>query len=179
MLERILKGVRDIKQTFDLEEKPLTLANQFCQLKQQVAELESQFGEVQKLSREKDALIAKLQSVAIIKDNMILDGVVYYLRKDGDILDGPFCTHCFRKDQETVRVVPAAKPKSTSGDPAEWAQCVKCQKPFRSQRVSAYLNTSRTAPGATGVEKRSKPVRKAPAKKKARRSTRAAKAKSR
>jgi len=169
LLERILRRVKGIKKTFDLEEKPLVLANEFVQLKRQVAELRSQLGEIQKLSREKDALIAQLQTVAIIKDNVIMDGSAYFIRKNSDVWDGPFCTHCFGKNQENVRIVPAAKPKSASGDPSEWAQCLKCQKPFRSKRVAEYLASSCKLQGAASWEGKKEPLGKTATKGRARR----------
>jgi hypothetical protein len=178
-LECILRHVRTIKEALDLDEEPPTLTNQLVQLKQQVAQLQSRLDESHKLSTEKDELIAELQAVAALKDNMIVDGPAYFVKKDGGALDGPFCTPCFGRGHETVRIIPAAKPKDGEGDKSEWVQCSKCKTPFRSQRLSEYLNPPQSVATTAPASKKTRPVRKPPARRKTRQLAAAKKAKSR
>ena len=176
-LERILRQVRNIKETLDLEDEPSTLTSQLVQLKQQMAQLQGRLDETRRLSQEKDELIAELQTVAALRDNMIIDGAAYFIKKDRGALDGPFCTSCLDQNHETVRIIPATKPKGAEGDKSEWVQCSKCKTPFRSQRLGQYLNPPQAKPTAA-TAKKAKPVRKAPAKRATRRPVAAKKAKS-
>ena len=64
LLEPILRPIRAIRQTFDPEQGPATLASQWLQLKQQVAELQNQFAEALRLSKQKDDLIAELHALS-------------------------------------------------------------------------------------------------------------------
>jgi hypothetical protein len=178
VLDRVLKRVRTLADTLDLETEPPTLTSQLVQFRQQVAELQSRLDEAERLSREKDALIAQLQGIAALRDNMIVDGAAYFIKKDGGALDGPFCTACFERNHEAVRVIPAAKPKGGEGNQSEWVQCSRCQVPFRSQRLGEYLNPPPSEPPAA-TPKKARPVRKAPAKRSASRSTAAKNSKSR
>ena len=81
-LECILRQVRNIKETLDLEDESPTLTSQLVQLKQQVAQLRGRLDETRRLSQEKDGLIAELRSVAALRDNMIVDGAAYFIKKD-------------------------------------------------------------------------------------------------
>jgi hypothetical protein len=179
LLDRILRRAKRVKETLDLEEKPLALASQLVQLKQEVAKLESWLNESDRLSDQKDALIARLESVATMAGNTIVDGPAFFVRENGTLLDGPFCTRCFGRSQEKVRMIPVAKPKSGAGNPSEWVQCLKCRKPLRSKRIGEYLSPSPSTQNAASFEKEEKMVRQRPPKCKARRLTRLRKAKSR
>lgn len=166
--ELVLKPIRAFKEMFDLEEEPPTLASQVVQLRRQLAKTRSRLDETRNLAREKDELIAKLQAAGAIKGNMIVDGSAYFVKKGGNILDGPFCTCCFDQKQETVRIVPAAKPQDAAGRQSEWVQCPTCQTPFRSKRVGEFLSAPAAATVGTGdsAKETKKSVRKAPAKRK-------------
>ena len=178
-LECILRQVRNIKETLDLEDESPTLTSQLVQLKQQVAQLQSRLDETRRLSQEKDGLIAELRSVAALRDNMIVDGAAYFIKKDSGVLDGPFCTSCLDQTHETVRIIPATKPKGAEGDKSEWVQCSKCKTPFRSKRLGQYLSPPQSEPAAAATPKKARPVRKAPAKRATRRPVATKKAKSR
>ncbi|MCL5282582.1 MAG: hypothetical protein M1376_22065 [Planctomycetes bacterium] len=120
---------------------------------QESARLQHLLEQTQKASQEKDQLIAGLQTAGAAAGNMVVDGPVYYIKK-ANALEGPYCTACFQRNHEIVRVASAPRPKGHDGMPADWVQCAKCRTPFRSDRISHYLNPARVpaaGPAPAGV----------------------------
>jgi hypothetical protein len=129
------------------------------------AELKRLLEEAREDCHQKDERIAQLQATPAAQDatqaDMVVDGPAYYLRK-GESLDGPFCTSCFQQNHEVSRIVSAAKPSQDSGVSSDWVLCTKCRTPFRSDRISHYLNAgktqSETAPASAQAEASPPPV---------------------
>jgi hypothetical protein len=113
---------------------------------QEAGRLQHLLEQTQKASQEKDQLIARLQAVGAAAGSMVVDGPAYYIRR-ANALEGPFCTSCFQRNHEIVRITAAPKPKGQDGTPADWVQCARCKTPFRSDRISQFLNPVRVAIG--------------------------------
>jgi hypothetical protein len=109
---------------------------------QEAARLQHLLEETRRASQEKDQLIAKLQAAGAVAGSMVIDGPACYIRR-ANTLEGPFCTSCFQRNHEIMRIAPAPKPKGNDGTPADWVQCARCRTPFRSDRISQYLNPVR------------------------------------
>ena len=114
---------------------------------QESARLQHLLEQTQKASQEKDQLIARLQTVGAVAGNMVVDGPAYYIRR-ANTLDGPFCTSCFQRNHEIMRIASAPKPRGADGTPTDWVQCARCKTPFRSDRISQYLNPVRVPTGS-------------------------------
>lgn len=123
-----------------------SLAFQYTELRQELAQLRHLVEETCRASKEEDELIAKLQAAGVVRRNMVSDGSAYYIEKDENILDGPFCTHCFDQNQEMVRLVPAPELQEAAGRASKWVRCRKCRTPLRSRRIAQHVNPQETAP---------------------------------
>jgi len=123
-----------------------SLAFQYTELRQELAQLRHLLEETCRTSKEKDELIAKLQAAGVVRRNMVSDGSAYYTEKDENILDGPFCTHCFDQNQEMVCLVPAPELQEAAGRASKWVRCPKCRTPVRSRRIAQHVNPQETAP---------------------------------
>jgi hypothetical protein len=108
-------------------------------------------------SEEKDQAIARLQEAMAVKGEMVLEGSAYFSRQDDKIVDGPFCTCCFDRDHQRIRLVPGAKPEGAPGRPSEWVQCPNCRTPFRSKKASDYIKgqQAEAARGSVSTKKQS------------------------
>jgi len=108
-------------------------------------------------SEEKDQAIAKLQEAMAVKGEMVLESSAYFSQQDDKIVDGPFCTCCFDRDHQRVRLVPGAKPEGAAGRPSEWVQCPNCRTPFRSKKASDYIKgpQAEAARGSVSTKKQS------------------------
>lgn len=146
---KAVKGILDL----DMGLGDPTLASQFIELKRQVTELQSIVAEANRISKEKDEVIAKLKAAMAIKGNMVIDGSAYYMQKGKKVVDGPFCTSCFDRHQETIRLLNAPKPPGAAGRHLEWVQCPNCQTPFRSRQVGEYLKTQQATPARSRAGK--------------------------
>jgi hypothetical protein len=113
---------------------------------QESARLQHLLEQTRKASQEKDQLIVKLQAIGAVAGTMVVDGPAYYIRR-ANALEGPFCTSCFQRNHEIVRITAAPKPKGQDGTPADWVQCARCKTPFRSDRISQFLNPVRVPIG--------------------------------
>ncbi len=148
--QTISEWVTAIKDALDLgAEFPDAMEARRVLFAQESARLQHLLEQTQKASQEKDQLIAKLQAVGAAAGSMVVDGPAYYIRR-ANTLEGPFCTSCFQRSHEVMRIAPAPKPKGGEGTPADWVQCTKCRTPFRSDRISQYLNPARV-PSASGA----------------------------
>jgi hypothetical protein len=144
--QTISEWIRIAKDTFDFgPEFPAALTARRVRVAEELTELRRLLEETQKTAREKDELIAKLQAAATIEGNMVVDGAAYFVRKD-HLLEGPFCTACFQQSHETNRIVPTPRPEGAEEDSSDWVQCTQCQMPFRSERISEYLNPRPAVP---------------------------------
>ncbi len=95
---------------------------------QESARLQHLLEQTQKASQEKDQLIARLQAVGAVAGNMVVDGPAYYIRK-ANTLEGPFCTSCFQRNHEIMRIAPAPKPKGSRWDPRRLGPVCQVQDP--------------------------------------------------
>jgi hypothetical protein len=109
---------------------------------QEAARLQHLLEQTRKASQEKDQLIAKLQAVGAVAGSMVVDGPAYYIRR-ANTLEGPFCTACFQRNHEIMRITPAPKWKGNDRTPTDWVQCARCRAAFRSDRISQFLNPVR------------------------------------
>lgn len=147
--QTIAQWIATIKDTLDFgPEFSAALTEHRVKFTEELERLQHLLEEARKAAREKDELIAKLQTTAAVRGNVIVDGSAYYLKKE-TTLDGPFCTSCFQRRHEITRIVPAPQPQGTDGDAREWVQCLKCQTPFRSERMAQFLDPQHTAAPGT------------------------------
>lgn len=147
--QTISEWVATIRDALDFgPEFPAAMEARHAMFAEESARLQQLLEQNQKASQEKDQLIAKLQTAGAVAGTMVVDGPAYYIRK-ANTLEGPFCTSCFQRNHEITRIAPAPKPPGNGGTPADWVQCTKCKTPFRSDRISQYLNPAR-APAANG-----------------------------
>ena len=138
--QTISEWVRTIKDALDFGPAfPAAMEARRVVFAQESARLQHLLEQTRKAAQEKDELIAKLRAVGAVTGNMVTDGPAYYIKK-ANTLDGPFCTSCFRRTHEINRIASAPKPKGADGTPADWVQCARCKTPFRSDRISQYLN---------------------------------------
>lgn len=141
--ETIAEWVTAIKDALDFgPEFPDAMEARRVLFAQETARLQHLLEETRKAAQEKDQLIAKLQAIGAVAGSMVVDGPAYYIRR-ANTLEGPFCTSCFQRNHEIMRIAAASKPKGNDGTPADWVQCAKCRTPFRSDRISQYLNPAR------------------------------------
>jgi hypothetical protein len=140
--QTISEWVRIIKDALDFgPEFPAAMEARHVMFAQESARLQHLLEQTRKASEEKDELIARLRATGAVSGNMVVDGPAYYIKK-ANTLDGPFCTSCFQQNHEIMRITPAPKPKGADQTPADWVQCGRCKTPFRSDRISQYLNPS-------------------------------------
>jgi hypothetical protein len=92
--------------------------NQILETQKELLEMQKRIGNLEKENKE---LKEKLE----IKENIILENGVYWTRKDGGEKDGPFCTRCWDKNKELIRMkflsLPAHKP---------FWECTECKNQF-------------------------------------------------
>jgi hypothetical protein len=157
--QRISEWVSIIKDALDLgPEFSAAVEARRVMFAREAARLQHLLEQTQKASQEKDELIARLRAAGAVIGNMVVDGPAYYIRRT-NTLDGPFCTSCFQRNHEIVRLASAPRPKDAGQTPADWVQCARCKTPFRSDRISQYLNPGK----ATGPDdKRQKTEDKRP-----------------
>jgi len=138
--QTISEWVRILKDALDFgPEFPAAMEARHAMFAQESARLQHLLEQTRKASQEKDDLIAKLRAAGAVTGNMVVDGPASYIRR-ATALDGPFCTSCFQRHHEITRITAAPEPKDSDGTPANWVQCAKCKTPFRSDRISQYLN---------------------------------------
>jgi hypothetical protein len=140
--QTISEWVRIIKDALDFgPEFPAAMETRHVLFAQESARLQHLLEQTRKASEEKDELIAKLRAAGAVSGNMVVDGPAYYIKK-ANTLDGPFCTSCFQRNHEIMPIASAPKPRGANETPADWVQCGRCKTPFRSDRISQYLNPS-------------------------------------
>ncbi len=138
--QTISEWVRIMKDALDFgPEFPAAMEARHAMFAQESARLQHLLEQTRKASQEKDELIARLQAAGAVTGNMVVDGPAYYIRR-ANTLDGPFCTSCFQRNHEITRIAPAPKPKDADETSTDWVQCAGCKTPFRSDRISQYLN---------------------------------------
>ena len=146
--QTISEWVTTIKDALDFgPEFPDAMEARRVLFAQESARLQHLLEQTQKASQEKDQLIARLQAVGAVAGNMVVDGPACYIRR-ANTLEGPFCTSCFQRNHEVVGIASAPKPRGADGTPADWVQCARCKTPFRSDRISQYLNPVRVPTGS-------------------------------
>lgn len=149
--QAVSEWVEIVKDAFGFgPEFPAAMAARRLELAQELPRLKQLLEEAQETCRQKDKLIAKLQAADAVKADMVADESAYYIKKE-NVLDGPFCMSCFQRNHEMTRIALSPKPPGADNRSADWVQCVKCRIPFRSDRISRYLNPGKTAPAQTPV----------------------------
>jgi hypothetical protein len=146
ILGTLSRAARTVKSILDLDRGlgDPTLAGQFMELKRQLIEVQNILEETRQISKQQDEVITKLRAAMATKGNMVIDGSAYYVKNRRKVVDGPFCTSCFDRDQEMMRLLNAPKPQGAAGRHLEWVQCPRCQTPFRSRQAGEYLKTRQT-----------------------------------
>ncbi len=143
--QTISEWVRIMKDALDFgPEFPAAMEARHAMFAQESARLQHLLEQTRKASQEKDELIARLQAAGAVTGNMVVDGPAYYIRR-ANTLDGPFCTSCFQRNHEITRIAPAPKPKDADETSTDWVRCAGCKTPFRSDRISQYLNPGKGA----------------------------------
>jgi hypothetical protein len=158
--QTISEWVKSVKDALDLgPEFPAAMEGRRVLFAQESARLQHLLEQTRKASQEKDELIAKLRTAGAVTGNMVVDGPAYYIRR-ANTLEGPFCTSCFQRHHEIMRIVSAPQLKGADETPANRVQCGRCMTPFRSDRISQYLDPGQgTGPddrGQTSEDRRQK-----------------------
>lgn len=84
-----IKDLLKMGLTIEAQEKIMALREAAVELKAENTELKEQLAELKKKSDMREKLVWEPP---------------YYFLKDGDKLDGPYCQHCFDKDQKLIRL---------------------------------------------------------------------------
>lgn len=137
LLDFFAKPIQSVKEALDLD--PPSLTDQLVQIKNQLTEVQERLDESRAIEREKDSLILQLKDAMKVKGDMVLEGSAYFIKQKNKIVDGPFCTCCADRDQQSIHLVQAPKPKGQPGRQMDWVQCPQCQTPFRSKQAGDYL----------------------------------------
>lgn len=69
----------------------------------QILETQKELLEMQKKIQELENENKELKERIKIKENLILENNVYWIKKD-EVKDGPFCTRCYDKEKNLIRM---------------------------------------------------------------------------
>jgi hypothetical protein len=105
------------------------------ELYQQVLNIQEKLLEMHKkivdLENERKELKEKLR----IKSNLVYENNTYWIQIEDDKKDGPFCSHCWDKNKELIRMHPC-------GNPA-YSQCPECKEPVQLKPdINSHHNTA-------------------------------------
>ena len=77
---------------------------------QQILETQKELLEMQKIIQDLEKENSELKEKLEIKENLIFEKNTYWLEKESGEKDGPFCSRCFDKDRDLVRMHPRPNP---------------------------------------------------------------------
>jgi len=144
LIDMIAGSLKTVKENLDLDPKhDFSLAAQVVELRARIADLQHLLDEAERDLKERDELIAQLRAAIPATDEMLVEGAAWFLQRSGEIVDGPFCTACFTRHQQTVRLHEVSEVAEESddgpGQEAGWVQCPTCAVPVRSRLVAEQL----------------------------------------
>jgi hypothetical protein len=92
---------------FDAAREAVQLVQQIdnIELYRRILDLQSEGLKVFEENQQLKEQIKSLQEALKTKENLEFENNSYYVRDDGGKKDGPFCTHCWDKEQQLVRMV--------------------------------------------------------------------------
>ena len=107
----------------------------------QIIEAQKELLEMQKKITELEGEIEKLKAKLKIKENLIYENNVYWIKIDEKNKDGPFCSRCWDKDKNLIRMHSRSNPA--------YFYCPECKKvvqigldyqsPYHSRRPQNYI----------------------------------------
>lgn len=137
LIDMIAGSLKTVKESLDLDPKhDFSLAAQVVELRARIADLQHLLDEAERELKERDELIAQLRAAIPSTDEMLVEGAAWFLQRSGEIVDGPFCTGCFTRHQQTVRLLDVSESDDGPGQGSGWVQCPTCAVPVRSRLVA-------------------------------------------
>ncbi|HDZ54264.1 MAG TPA: hypothetical protein ENI19_00785 [Candidatus Nealsonbacteria bacterium] len=86
---------------------------------QQILEAQKRLLEMQKELNNSEEKIKNLEEKLRIKESLFYENNCYWVKKDNDQREGPFCSRCWDKNKDTIRMHPL-------GNPA-YGECPECK----------------------------------------------------
>jgi hypothetical protein len=134
LIDLIAGSLKTVKEGLDLDPKhDFSLAAQVVELRARIADLQRLLDEAERDLKERDELIAQLRAAIPATDEMLVEGAAWFLQRSGEIVDGPFCTACFTRHRQTVRLLDVSESDDGPGQGSGWMQCPTCAVPIRSR----------------------------------------------
>jgi len=99
----------------------------------QILEAQEKLLEMQKKINDLGEENKKLKEQLKIKENLVYENNVYWSKRDGEDKDGPFCSRCWDKNKDLIRMHPC-------GNPA-YSECPECEN---SVQVGTDNHSNRT-----------------------------------
>ncbi|ANE54450.1 hypothetical protein [Methylomonas sp. DH-1] len=123
----ITKMLRETDASLEKAESKMRLAELISTL----ADAKIEVTEIQQVLLNKDAEIRELQEKLKIKAQLQWERP-YYWRVGGNEKDGPYCQHCYDKNQELIRL---------QGNGEGYWHCTACKNEYKTSSYSATITT--------------------------------------